>query len=121
MDGPVELMISNSYIDSQFVAFSPQSLNELKGAVDTCVTVSDCVTETRTDWQIGVTRYCNEQDAARTSYSFECSFLRETLSSVTASTFVVSNACLLCDALLYGAWHTVLARVVSSARNSVLE
>ena len=71
----MELTSVNSHTHSPFAVFSPQTLVELKVAIDTCVTVSDCVTETQTDWQIGATRYCNEQDAERTSSSFAYSFL----------------------------------------------
>ena len=49
IDWSVEPTITNCNTHSPFVAFSPQSLNELKGAVDTCLKVSDCVAGTRID------------------------------------------------------------------------
>ena len=98
----MELTVSNCH--THFAVFSPQSFNEIKGAVDTCLKVSACATGAQ--GPIGkyscVRRYCNEQDAERMSYSFEYSFLRETLSLVTALTCVVSNVCLFRDAHLYG-------------------
>ena len=54
IDGSVELMVSSFHTHSPFAVFSPQSGDELKGAVDTCVKVSDCSTGTQIDWQIGV-------------------------------------------------------------------
>ena len=73
IDGSVEFITSKSHIHPLFAVFSPQSLDELKSAVDTCVQVSD---RRYPGWLANwcVTRICHEQDAEHMSYIFHTYF-----------------------------------------------